>query len=281
MRTNTSITQSEIAAYAQFCVENNIIHDGSPADEANSNFVVDYFLNQWKEDITAANLAQAFPQIKPHLKFHSKAEVDLNKATVSFDETNRKKFAEWFESQTFLVKEGEQGFENAANLLEELRGREVNRETIAAAMGRIEAGAGNKFNTRVRKPLHYFKTERALSPAAQAAQDHKPGEFVSRTDMVRTADGGWRNKNAAEQAADRRLAEAQKNPGQSDRIIEQQAHQEAESLQGNNHSQTDQIRKLFVTKQHSSDIDWVTTLSARKRMQKQFERSAAVSFRRY
>jgi len=99
--------------------------------------------------------------------------------------------------------------------------------------------------------------------------------------MVRTSDAAYRSKNASEQAADRRLAEAQKNPGQADKIIERQAQTEAENLQGNTHSQTDQIRKLFVTKQGSSAVDWLATLSARQLMQKSFERAAAVSFRRY
>src|SRR5260370_40275668 len=116
-----------------------MIHDGSQAEAANADFVMNYFVNTWGEDLTAGNLAQAFPQLKPHLKFHSKAEVDLSKATVSFDETNRKKFAEWFEQQTFLEKDSEFGFKNAANVMEELKGREVSKETIAAAIGRIEA----------------------------------------------------------------------------------------------------------------------------------------------
>src|SRR5258706_14834557 len=100
MRTNTSITQSEVAAYAQFCAENNIVHDGSPNDEHNSAFILDYFTKTWGEDITAANLALAFPQLQPHLKFHSKAEIELRKVAAGSDTVAARKFAEWFESQT-------------------------------------------------------------------------------------------------------------------------------------------------------------------------------------
>src|SRR5258706_5678613 len=200
MRTNTSITQSEVAAYAQFCAENNIVHDGSPNDEHNSAFVLDYFTKTWGEDITEANLAQAFPQLRPHLKFHSKAEIELGKAATSFDDINRKKFLEWFEQQTFLVTEGEQGFQNAANILEELKGREVSKETIAAAIGRIEAPS-SRYDTRVRRPLHYVQTQRQMSPAAQADDpNRKPGEFISKQGMKRFADGSWGKDYAAERA---------------------------------------------------------------------------------
>src|SRR5258708_16206387 len=106
-RTSKEITQHEISAYANFCAEHNIVHDGSQADEANSNLVVDYFLKTWGEDITPENLQQALPQLKPHLKFHSQAEVELRKTAATADPTVAKKFAEWFEAHTFLQKKSE------------------------------------------------------------------------------------------------------------------------------------------------------------------------------
>ena len=129
-----------------------------------------------------------------------------------------------------------------------MRGREVNQTTIQQAIGRIAYNG--------RRQLHVVKTERALSRAAQAAQDHRPGEFVSKSGMVRTADGGWRSKNAAEQAADRRLAEAKNNPTATDsvKLLEQQARQDAENIRGNSRYQDSLLGKLFVTKPGTSDI---------------------------
>jgi len=65
--------------------------------------------------------------------------------------------------------------------------------------------------------------------------------------MVRTSDGGYRFKKASEQAADRRLAEAQKKPWSADKIIERQAQTEAENLQGQHAFQTDQIESCSFT----------------------------------
>jgi hypothetical protein len=277
MRTSTTITQNEVDAYAKFCAEHNIVNDNSQADAANAELVVDYFLNTWKQDITEANLAAAFPQLKQHLKFHSKAETDLRKATISFDEANRKKFAEWFESQTFLVKEGEQGFENAANLMEELKGREVNRETIAAAIGRIEAPT-SRFDTRVRRPLHYLQTQRQMSPAAQAdAPDRKPGEFISKQGMKRFADGSWGKDYAAERAA----TAAKNNPTATDsvRLLEAQARQDAENIRGNSRYQDSLLGKTFVTKPGTSDIDWTATAAARRALLRSMVQSASGSVR--
>jgi len=244
--------------------------------ERNGNSLHEYFQANPAVPVTVQAIFKAVESRKQDYKWFSAAEQEYRKIEAENPAESSTKLTAWFSTQGkpgTLVNSGDDGHENFAILLAELRGREVNPTTIQQAIGRIA------FNGR--RQLHVVPTPRALSPAAQAAQDHRPGEFVSRTDMVRTADGGWRNKNAAEQAADRRLAEAQKNPGQANNIIEQQARQESEGLQGNSHSQTAQIRKLFVTKRHSSDIDWIATLNARKRMQAQFERSAAVSFRRY
>ena len=279
-RTSKEITQQEVAAYAKFAQDHNIINDGTQADIDNSNLVLDYFTKTWPNDITADNLAQAFPQLKPHLKFQSKAEVELRKTAADSDAVATQKFATWFEKQTFLIREGELGFENANNLLQELRGRDVTNETIAAAIGRIEAPT-SKFDTRVRKPLHYLKTERALSPAAQAAQDHRPGEFVSKTNMVRTSDGGWRSKNAAEQAADRRLAEAKNNPTATDsvKLLEAQARQDAENIRGNSRYQDSLLSKTFVTRPGTSDIDWTATAASRRALLRSMVQSASRSVR--
>ncbi len=276
-RASKEITQQEVAAYAAFCASNNIIHDGSEADAANADFVLNYFVNTWGEDLTAGNLAQAFPQLKPHLKFHSKAEVELSKATVSFDEANRKKFATWFEQQTFLEKEGEFGFANAANLLEELKGRDITKETIAAAIGRIEAPT-SRYDTRVRRPLHYVQTQRHVSPAAQADDpNRKPGEFISMQGMKRFADGSWGKDYAAERAA----AAAKNNPTATDsvKLLEQQAKQDAENIRGNSRYQDSLLSKTFATKPGTSDIDWQATAAARRALLRSMVQSASRSVR--
>lgn len=281
MRTNTSITQSEIAAYAKFAQEHNIVNDGTQADIDNSNLIVDYFTKTWGEDITEANLAQAFPQLKPHLKFLSESEIELRKTAAVSDPTLTTRFAEWFEKQTFIVKDGEFGFENANNLLQELRGRDTAGKDfntlVLQAIGRIEAPT-SRFDTRVRRPLHYVQTQRHMSPAAQADDpDRKPGEFISKQGMKRFADGSWGKDYAAERAA----AAAKNNPTATDseKLREAQARQDAENIRGNSRYQDSLLSKTFVTKPGTSDIDWTATAAARRVLLRSMVQSASRSVR--
>ncbi len=50
-RISNEISSIEVAAYAEFCKANNIIHDGTPDDVANSDLVLEYFTKTWNEVI--------------------------------------------------------------------------------------------------------------------------------------------------------------------------------------------------------------------------------------
>jgi hypothetical protein len=239
----------------------------------NADLLDAYFQQNPAVPVTVANIYKAIEAQKASYKWLSPAHAESERVTAD-NPAAATKLTEWFVGQGkpgMLTNTGDEGQENFAILLAELRGREVNPTTIQQAIGRIA------FNGR--RQLHVVPTPHRVDPRSHVASDDGTG-FLKK-DMVRTADGGYRNKNAAEQARDRRLAEAQASPEQAGKLIERQAKEQAEGLQGRTHSQTEQIRKLFVTKQHSSDIDWLATLNARQRMQKQFERSAETSFRRF
>jgi hypothetical protein len=60
-------------------------------------------------------------------------------------------------------------------------------------------------------------------------------------------------------------AAEENNPTSASGKLAAQERHAAESLQGNNHGETDQIRRVFVTK--GTDIDWSGTLAARKKFQ--------------
>ncbi len=261
-RTSQTITQQEVAVYAKFAQDHNIINDGTQADIDNSNLVLDYFTKTWNEDITEANLVQAFPQLKPHLKFQSKAEVELRKTAADSDAVATQKFATWFEKQTFLIREGELGFENANNLLQELRGRDVTNETIAAAIGRIEAPT-SKYDTRVRRPLHYVKTERVVDPRSHVATDD--GTPFLGNDLRKQADGSY-GKSPADYARERVAASAKNNPVATDsaKLLEAQARQDAENIRGNSRYQDSILSRIIVFKPGTTDTDWVQTLQSRR-----------------
>ncbi len=262
-------TTQDVQQIDQACValrENGFDTFTQDGVQRNADLLDKYFQQNPNVPVTVANIYKLVEAQKANFKWLSPAESEYRKAEAE-NPAAAAKLSEWFATQGkpgTLENTGNAGFENFAILLTELRGRDVSQTTVQQAIGRIAYNG--------RRQLHVVPTKHVLSPAAQAAQDHKPGEFVSKTNMVRTADGGWRSKNAAEQAADRRLAEAQKNPAQDSAVIASRAKAEAESLRGNNHREDLQLQRVFV----GSPTDWVATLAARKQMQASFSKNRSI-----
>ena len=131
-----------------------------------------------------------------------KKEADKN--STAANELNS-----WFQNQTILEKDSDIGLQNQTVLLVELRGKPVTAETIHLAIQRIQ-GAGQTRFSKGKGTLHFVPEKPRQNPLQHADDDptRKTGQFIDpRNNMVRTADGGWRSKNAAEYAAERRAAD--------------------------------------------------------------------------
>jgi hypothetical protein len=256
-RQASEIQQHEIQAYQNFCNEHGIIHDGSADDHANGELVLRYFCETWPNIISHQTLTQAFPQLKPHLRFKSAARVQAERVARE-NSTVAQKFGEWFDHQKMLVKEGDSGYRNYALLLNEMRGHEMIPQRIHEAMGRL--------NHRVGQQLVYVTKQKPQDDLST----YKPGRFV--TDF---------NVSPVEHA--RRAREAYADKQESTAVISQReqftAKSEAESLRGRSHSENDQLERVFVTDPKSNQIDWIATRNARIQLQKQFERRHAVARR--
>ncbi len=258
-RTSQTIRNEEGLIYQDWCPKRNVNLEASAA------VVAQYFQETWREDVTEERLEQAFDALKPHLTFLSPKEIEVRKQGAE-DPELAKKLADWLETkQTFLEKEGENGFANFSELYQELRGRDISKDfqtLVQQAIGRIEAPT-SRFDTRVRRPLHYLKVERQMSPAAQADDpNRKPGEFISKQGMKRFADGSWGKDYAAERAAN--AAKNNLTATDSVKLLEAQAQQAAESIRGNSAQQDRILSRTYVTRPGTSDIDWVQTLQSRR-----------------
>jgi hypothetical protein len=252
----SEVTQQEVEAYAKFAQEHNIIHDGSVDDHANAELVLRYFCETWPNVISHQTLTQAYPMLKPHLKFKSAARLEAEKAAQE-NSTIAQKFADWFDNQSVIVREGEDGYLNFAQLLRELRGREVTTDTIFQAMGRISYRPGRQ--------LAYVQKERK-----QVDPTYRPGQFLSDY-----------NVSPGEHQRRLRASRTQENESQAARHSRDQAAamSEAESLRGWSHSENDQLSRIFVTDEKTREIDWVATRNARLKLQKTFENRRATSYR--
>lgn len=82
-----SISAQELQPYATWCKKHDIIMDeNDPAAFENAQFVAEYFVNTWKEDMTDANLEAAFPVLQPHLKFFTPTPAQQVAKQVGIDQ---------------------------------------------------------------------------------------------------------------------------------------------------------------------------------------------------
>jgi len=258
------ITQSEIGAYAKFAKDRGIINDGGVDDQHNADIILNYFLNTWGREITEQNLNLAWEQLRGHLKLYSPAAIEYYKlADQEPDRANL--LANWLATQgkagQLVNTAGDETYANLRLLLIELRGREITRKTISDAEGRIAYKPGRQ--------LHYVPVPKQQDPR-QHESDGEP--FLGRDVNLTPAQHRERARAA--------YAEPDKESSSTIRGREQAAaQQEAETMRGNTHSQTEQLKKLFVYDQVHREIDWVATRNARRAMKQSVERRSAVTSR--
>ena len=124
MRTSETINNQEVQAYRSWCSKHHVFLEGQESVD-NANFVRDYFLKTWSEDITEANLDKALPYIRPHLKFKSDAYLKLEQAANGMTPQEADIFDAWMSRQSLESPASDRGMENATNILSWLRERNL------------------------------------------------------------------------------------------------------------------------------------------------------------
>jgi len=221
--------------------------------EHNADLLDAYFQQNLTVPVTIPNIYKAIEAQKTSYKWLSPAQVEYHRVASENPAEASTKLTAWFATQGkpgTLVNSGDEGHENFSILLTELRGREVNPTTIQQAIGRIA------FNGR--RQLHVVPTPRALSPAAQADPNHKPGVFIQGA-----------NKTPADYKAEQDQAAAKARGDVRTPSLVNEARNKAESLQGNTAAKTQSIRRVVIMGDNR-EIDWEKTLTARLSLQRQF-----------
>jgi hypothetical protein len=162
-------------------------------------------------------------------------------------------FTKWFDHQQRLVNRGDDGFENAANLLTELRGREISGQKIEEAIGRLQYRGTTLYFNQSAKSDRPPDIRLGLPNHAATAPAHKPGVMFDRNEANQDPLDARRHK--------------------PDPVPEPQTHdavnlrwqQKADSVRGSSHSITEQAKRVFVTVPGTSQIDWEKTAAARER----------------
>ncbi len=258
MRTSEQITQNEIKAYATFCAQRGVIHDGSEDDTQNANFILNYFVNAWKEDITEQNLNTAWDKVRPHLKFYAPNQQEANDLIYKLSPEEQKVLAEW----------------------KGPRGLKPTHRAVAALLSWITA---HKFPV-TKQNLDLAVGQQRIAPFLEwdesATPRHAPDPRQHRDDGTRFLgknlnEPHW--KRVQREREEREAAEAKSGAASSAQSVTvREAQRRAEELRGNTHSETEQLKKLFVTIPGTSEIDWSSTEVARLNLQQSFNKAQAV-----
>jgi len=269
-RSSEQVTQNEINSYKSFCDKQRIIHDGSQDDQHNADFIFNYFVNVWKQDITEQNLNTAWEHIRPHLKFKSAARAEFEKITSAAPDRARQ-LDQWLQAHggkpgQLTNTPGDDTFENLTLLLGTLQGYEISTPRIQDAIDRIQNRPGRK--------LHYIEAPRKTQPTSRAALEDDGTPFVTQG-LTLQRDGSLGKSPAdyareARQRSDRDVeaANQQRTGASAQSAAIREAKNKAEGLRGNTHSESEQIQRIFVTTPGTSDINWPDTLAARQNLQR-------------
>jgi hypothetical protein len=263
----------DVQAYGKFCITHGIINDGSQDDRHNADLVLNYFENTWKEVITAETLERALPALRPHLKFKTTARLEFEKAMTAEPDRARQ-LDQWLQAhggkpgQLVNTVLSDDTFENLSLLLSTLGGYEISTPRIHDAIDRIQNRPGRK--------LHYVPTPRRTEPVSPHAKADDGKSFFS--DGLTPQRDGSLGKSPADYAREARqrsdrdteAANQQRTGASAQSAAMREAKSKAESIQGSTHSETDQLKKIFVTS--GTEIDWLATHASRLQMQKQFNR---------
>jgi len=225
----------------------------------NANLIGDYFQANPHLRVTVESIIHFVNGNNTSFLWRSPAQQRFDRVVAVQGAERGQQILGYLAKQTQLVNTGEELYDNAAELLEELHGRPIDSPNILNAIGRISAPT-SRFDTRTRRQLHFVPQPKQEHYGRHSASDdpnRKPGQFI--TDA---------NKTPAQYKAEILASQAQPSQdGDSAATISTAAQREAESLQGATHAETTQIRRVMVFKPGTTETDWPSTLNARKNLQ--------------
>jgi hypothetical protein len=226
-------TQAEIAAFTAFFQENPEYDSTENGDQ-----LVAYLHNVWKVEINAESLAVAKQKLAEArvLKPISAAVRKLRAITSTYAKEQLDAFSQWFNKQTRLVNgDDDQGRENAANLLTELRGRPFSEKAAYDAMGRLQYSG----KTLYFKPGPAEDRSIVNDKKNYAAEPSEP--FMPKSEVRSTLDQSYEHNPM------RHKADPKSTPEPVVDSTEARWKQMAQKLlrSGNSHGENDELQNCF------------------------------------
>jgi hypothetical protein len=255
-------TQTEIDAFAEF-FKHNPEYDSTD----NGDQLVDYLHNRWRVVIDADSLAVAKAKLVEAgvLRPISLAVRKLRAITSNYSKEQLNAFSEWFSKQTTLVNgDDDQGCENAANLLEQLRGRPFSEKAAYDALGRLQYSGKTVYfrpGPEVDRSLVNGKINHAAKPTEP---------FMPKSEVRTTLDQSYEHNPM------RHKADPKQQPEPVLDSTEARWKEMAQKLlrTGNSHSENDELQNAFNAHVGKS---WRKTFEAMDAIKKDRMRRAAMA----
>jgi hypothetical protein len=224
-RTSAEVTPQEIQIFERFCMDNNIFTDG-PVGQQNVIAIGDYIIDLWKEEITEHTLSVALEKLREagRITFYTPVQAKYKKIAAE-DIERANQLNAWFHSQanTSLLKDGDEGLENQAALLVELRGREISQKTIQDAAGRLSYRSG----------LHFVPVSRPVDP-----RQHKDDGSGFLRDEKNPRYRNGRINHAYQEPGSQQETPKNLDPSEA------RWREMAEALRGNTHSKNAELERI-------------------------------------
>jgi hypothetical protein len=233
-RTSINFTQAEANALETFALTNGLV-----ASERNGEILADFIANKMNADITAETLAAAVKVVQG-LVWKTAVEREFDTIAGQLNGSEKSVVSNWLERQTRMVTDGDPGLENFSIIVGWLRAR-----SYAITDQNLNTALTNVINSGQRK-LHWTPTP--ATPAYEGGYGRH-----SNTKSERISLSG----DVVERIVDNSK--------------EKYYQRAAESIQGRNHAETNELRKIVVTNPDGT-TNWKATSEARNRAYEQANR---------
>ena len=215
--------------------------DGKEEYEQNFERISSYLELNSQAPVTVEMILRGCEQMRDQMCWKSKAQMDYDAAFGSLTTDQKNVFGVWWSRQkNVLILEGDQGFENATKLIGWMKGRSFDSHMLGLALTNLAANSGlHLVRQSTFKPGRHSGSDRSFAPKSESnltARDHA-----------------------------RRAAEASKAKSGKSEQPSTDYRGLAETINGRTHSETIRIRRMFVMKSGTSEVDWQQTYAARRR----------------
>ncbi len=221
--------------------------DGKELTDHNAGRIASYFDLNPHIPINVATILKGCDDMHDQLHWKSAAQIEYDNLYSVLSDQQKTAFGAWWYSPSTkktIVIEGEEGFANAAKILQWMRGKNFDAKAFGLAVSNLASSRG----------LHWAPTPQRTDP-----RQHSGGlSFMNKSET---------NLSARDHAA-RRAADAGAAAGNKPATTTTDYKALAESITtARTHSDSMRLQKLFVMKRDNpTEIDWEQTAYQRQRL---------------